>query len=87
MNGIPARWQSGWVYSDSTYDNMHDWAQLYLPPYGWVPMDVTFGRLASGDCALVLRTEPPCVSAVRLRSLARNARSAHSEVHGRLVAC
>jgi transglutaminase-like putative cysteine protease len=54
LNGIPARWQSGWVYSDSQigdpdYDNMHDWAQIYLPPYGWVPMDVTFGRLASGD--------------------------------------
>jgi transglutaminase-like putative cysteine protease len=54
LNGIPARWQSGWVYSDGkigkdTYDNMHDWGQLYLPPYGWVPMDVTFGRLASGD--------------------------------------
>jgi len=49
LNGIPTRWQSGWVYSDTDYDNMHDWAQLYLPPYGWVPMDVTFGRLRSGD--------------------------------------
>jgi transglutaminase-like putative cysteine protease len=49
LNGIPTRWQSGWVYSDGTYDNMHDWAQLYLAPYGWVPMDVTFGRLSSGD--------------------------------------
>ena len=54
LNGIPARWQSGWVYSDARigdagYDNMHDWAQVYLPPYGWVPLDVTFGRLASGD--------------------------------------
>ena len=54
LNGIPTRWQSGWVFSDATigdekYDNMHDWAQLYLPPYGWVPMDVTFGVLKSGD--------------------------------------
>jgi transglutaminase-like putative cysteine protease len=54
LNGIPTRWQSGWVFADrqvgnENYDNMHDWAQLYLPPYGWVPMDVTFGRLASGD--------------------------------------
>jgi transglutaminase-like putative cysteine protease len=54
LNGIPTRWQSGWVFSDATigdekYDNMHDWAQLYLPPYGWVPMDVTFGILDSGD--------------------------------------
>jgi transglutaminase-like putative cysteine protease len=54
LNGIPVHWQSGWVYSDGQvgdekYDNMHDWAQVYLAPYGWVPMDVTFGRLKSGD--------------------------------------
>jgi transglutaminase-like putative cysteine protease len=49
LNGIPARWQSGWVYSEGDYDNMHDWGQLYLAPHGWVPMDVTFGRLKSGD--------------------------------------
>jgi transglutaminase-like putative cysteine protease len=52
LNGIPARWQSGWVYSDNTYDNMHDWGWLYLQPYGWVPMDVTFGRLQSGDAQI-----------------------------------
>ena len=49
LNGIPARWQSGWIYSDGDYNNMHDWGWLYLAPYGWVPMDVTFGRLESGD--------------------------------------
>jgi transglutaminase-like putative cysteine protease len=52
LNGIPARWQSGWIYSDGDYDNMHDWGWLYLAPYGWVPMDVTFGRLQSGDAQL-----------------------------------
>jgi transglutaminase-like putative cysteine protease len=52
LNGIPARWQSGWVYSDGEYDNMHDWGWLYLEPYGWLPMDVTFGRLQSGDPAI-----------------------------------
>jgi transglutaminase-like putative cysteine protease len=49
MNGIPARWQSGWIFSDGDYDNMHDWGWLYLAPYGWVPMDVTFGRLPGAD--------------------------------------
>jgi transglutaminase-like putative cysteine protease len=44
LNGIPARWQSGMVYSDSDYDNLHDWGWLYLAPYGWVPMDVTTGQ-------------------------------------------
>jgi transglutaminase-like putative cysteine protease len=53
LNGIPARWQSGWTYSDDAvgYDNMHDWGWLYLAPYGWVPMDVTTGQLASDDPA------------------------------------
>lgn len=46
LNGIPARWQSGMVYSDGDYDNLHDWGWLYLAPYGWVPMDVTTGRFA-----------------------------------------
>ncbi len=47
LNDIPARWQSGMIFSDGDYDNLHDWGQLYLAPYGWVPMDVTFGRLGS----------------------------------------
>jgi transglutaminase-like putative cysteine protease len=51
LNGIPARWQSGMVFSDGDYSNIHDWGQVYLAPYGWVPMDVTTGRLkvAKGD--------------------------------------
>ncbi len=49
MNGIPARWQSGMMFSDSDYWNLHDWGQLYIAPYGWMPMDVTFGRLESDD--------------------------------------
>ena len=52
MNGIPARWQSGWTFTDGKYDNIHDWAEIYLAPYGWVPVDVTYGRLASSDPAL-----------------------------------
>ncbi|BDU17190.1 transglutaminase-like domain-containing protein [Lysobacter auxotrophicus] len=44
LNGIPSRWQSGMVYSDGSYDNLHDWGALYLAPYGWVPMDVTTGQ-------------------------------------------
>jgi transglutaminase-like putative cysteine protease len=43
-NGIPARWQSGMVFSDGEYWNLHDWGLLYIEPYGWLPMDVTFGR-------------------------------------------
>lgn len=54
LNGIPARWQSGMVYSDDAvgYNNLHDWGAVYLAPYGWVPMDVTTGRLHSSTPAL-----------------------------------
>ena len=52
MNGIPARWQSGWTFSRGDDNDIHDWAQIYLAPYGWVPADVTYGRLESGDPAL-----------------------------------
>lgn len=54
LNGIPARWQSGMVYSDDAvgYNNLHDWGAVYLAPYGWVPMDVTTGRLHSRTPAL-----------------------------------
>ncbi len=52
LNGIPARWQSGMVFSNGEYDNLHDWGMLYLAPYGWVPMDVTTGRMRAGDPAI-----------------------------------
>ena len=54
LNGIPARWQSGWAFSEDAegHDTMHDWGALYLAPYGWIPMDVTTGQLASDDPAL-----------------------------------
>ena len=57
LNGIPSRWQSGWEFSGEAiaskpFDTMHDWGWLYLAPYGWVPMDVTHGRLAGADPVL-----------------------------------
>ncbi|WP_441606999.1 transglutaminase-like domain-containing protein [Dyella sp. 2RAB6] len=51
LNGIPARWQSGMVFAQNGYDNIHDWGQVYLAPYGWVPMDVTTGQLHPGTPA------------------------------------
>ena len=52
LNGIPARWQSGWTFTAGDYENIHDWAEIYLAPYGWIPVDVTYGRLDSADPAL-----------------------------------
>ncbi|WP_340674184.1 transglutaminase-like domain-containing protein [Microbulbifer salipaludis] len=51
MNGIPARWQSGWEFSPESFDTMHDWGEFYLAPYGWMPMDVTHGVLESASDA------------------------------------
>ena len=52
LNGIPARWQSGMMFAENGYWNLHDWGQLYIAPYGWMPMDVTFGRLDDPDPAV-----------------------------------
>ena len=36
--GIPARWQSGWETKPVNW-NMHDWAEFYVEPWGWLPAD------------------------------------------------
>jgi hypothetical protein len=48
MNGIPARWQSGWRFKPPT-ESMHDWGMVYFEPYGWIPMDVDYGLRHSDD--------------------------------------
>jgi hypothetical protein len=40
--GIPARWQSGFAaYKNRQF--IHDWAEIYIEPYGWIPVDVYMG--------------------------------------------
>ena len=40
MNGIPARWATGWEsFEANNGNNMHDWSEFYVEPYGWVPAD------------------------------------------------
>jgi len=46
MNGIPTRWQSGWS-TEPDDDSMHDWGEIYFEPYGWLPVDVTYGLIDS----------------------------------------
>lgn len=41
-NGIPTKWQSGWMLHPGSL-NLHDWAEMYLEGYGWVPVDQSFG--------------------------------------------
>jgi hypothetical protein len=47
-SGVPARWQSGWVTRPGAW-NMHDWAEFYAEPWGWVPADPSVGRRESPD--------------------------------------
>jgi transglutaminase-like putative cysteine protease len=39
MNGIPARWTTGWESFADSGQNMHDWVEFYVEPYGWLPAD------------------------------------------------
>lgn len=41
-NGIPAKWQSGWMLHPPEI-NLHDWAEIYVDNYGWLPVDQSFG--------------------------------------------
>jgi len=43
--GVPARWQSGLEVSPMAV-GMHDWAQFYVAPYGWLYTDCSFGSSA-----------------------------------------
>ena len=45
LNGVPARWQTGWntFARDRT---IHDWSEIYLAPYGWMPVDPYMGLFA-----------------------------------------
>ncbi len=43
--GIPARWQSG-LAIDEDYVGSHDWAQFYLPGWGWLFADPSYGGSA-----------------------------------------
>jgi len=46
--GVPAKWQSGW-YVTPNYASPHDWAQVYINPYGWIPVDASFGNVRKNN--------------------------------------
>ena len=50
-NGLPARYVGGTVQrgpGTSVDTSFHRWAEVYLPPYGWVPVDVQADDGSSG---------------------------------------
>lgn len=50
IEGVPARWQSG-LYTTPIEIGMHDWAQFYVAPYGWLFADCSFGNDAGRNGA------------------------------------
>lgn len=50
-NGIPAKWQSGWMMHPGEV-NLHDWCEVYFEGYGWVPIDQSFGKQNSENTAI-----------------------------------
>lgn len=49
--GIPVKWQSGWMLHPGEV-NLHDWCEVWYDGVGWVPLDMSFGRLPSTDPAV-----------------------------------
>ncbi len=45
-NGIPAKWQSGWMLHPGSI-NLHDWSEIYIEGLGWVPVDPDFNFIDS----------------------------------------
>lgn len=45
ISAIPARWESGWAIFPGS-ETIHDWCEIYLPPWGWVPVDPYMGMYA-----------------------------------------
>ena len=48
--GLPARYEAGIVVrgDDGSIDDVfHRWVQVYLPPYGWIPVDPSRGKPAA----------------------------------------
>jgi transglutaminase-like putative cysteine protease len=54
--GIPARWQTGWDLFPG-FKDIHDWTEIYLAPYGWVPVDPWAGQYAMRYCTALSKAE------------------------------
>ena len=44
-NNIPARWQSAWLTMPGG-KTIHDWTEIYVAPWGWIPVDPYMGIFA-----------------------------------------
>lgn len=63
--GIPARYVGGVFYTSERkwYPLLHAWVEIYIPPFGWLPVDPTLGRLSEKNRTL-------CFAHIRNRYIA-----------------
>lgn len=54
--GIPARWQTGWDIFPDAHD-IHDWTEIYIAPYGWMPVDPWAGIYTHRYCTTLSQSE------------------------------
>lgn len=54
--GIPARWQTGWDLFPNSHD-IHDWTEIYIAPYGWIPVDAWAGIYTHRYCTALSQPE------------------------------
>lgn len=58
LNGIPARWSTGWDWAEGwDQAGMHDWAEIYVEPWGWMPADPDVALLTKRNSDDMLTTD------------------------------
>lgn len=56
ISGVPARWQGCWMFFPGE-KTIHDWAEFYVEPYGWLPCDPYEGSWAMHDITTLTEAE------------------------------
>jgi transglutaminase-like putative cysteine protease len=56
ISGVPARWQGCWMFFPGE-KTIHDWAEFYIEPYGWLPCDPYEGSWAMHDATTLSESE------------------------------
>ncbi len=58
LNGVPARWSTGWVIDLPKHKaGLHDWAEIYVEPWGWMPVDTDIALLVKNNSDDALTTD------------------------------